>query len=108
MGSKNDGHHNSGYKPTDNKVHVKEKEIEEFGNSDIKILAKAYKEYSKDGLTSKEVESLNKMDKVFEGAEFASITQNVALLVQNNGDTFTALGDRLPKTHSHHSQKKVR
>ena len=65
-------------------------EIELQGNADAKILAKAFEEFSKDGLTKDERNKIEKLDDILKDADIViSKSGDKAAIAQEDGATFT-------------------
>jgi hypothetical protein len=70
------------YKPEENTV-------ESNGNADAKILAKAFEEFSKDGITNQEREKIEKFDEILKGADIViNKAGTMATIAQEDGHTF--------------------
>ncbi len=78
---------------------IKYKEIEtknetskdsvQHGSPEAKVLAKAYTEFAKDGLTNKERATIEKIDDVVQGADIViSKDGNAAVIAQDDGKSF--------------------
>lgn len=68
----------------------KENTLEISGNTDTKILAKAYEEFSKDGLILSERDQIEKLDNILNNADIViSKTGDKATITQEDGKIFT-------------------
>jgi hypothetical protein len=66
------------------------KTVEIAGNADAKILAVAFEEYSKDGLTKAEREKIENLGAILKDAAIViSPDGNTAAIAENDGKTFT-------------------
>ena len=64
-------------------------DVEINGNQDAKVLAKAYSEFAKGGLTIKERETIEKIDDLVQGADIViSKDGNAAVIAQEDGKSF--------------------
>ena len=83
----NDDKKNGGFGPIPN---FNPPEVERNGNADAKILAKAFEEYAKDGLTAEERARIEKIGAVLKTAAIViSPDGKTAAIAENDGKTFT-------------------
>jgi hypothetical protein len=78
--------------------HQAKNDIEINGNADAKILAKAFSEFSRDGLTLDERDQIKKISDVLKDANI--IINNAgdrAVVAQENGKTFTIKSNGIGK-----------
>ena len=69
---------------------TQEEKINNAGNPDAQILAKAFEEYSKGGLTQAERDRIEKLDDILKGADIViSPSGDLAAIAQDDGKTFT-------------------